>query len=93
MAVIHRKYPGKSDAEIYAKVDEAMEGIARRHALDYRRDHAARSGAVAKMGATGTYAVRDGSVTVELKFPMLVPGSMRRKVEEDVEKRLDGLFG
>jgi hypothetical protein len=45
------------------------------------------------MGATGTYAVRDGGVTVELKFPMLVPGSMRRKVEEDVEKRLDGLFG
>ena len=29
MAVINKKYPGKSDEEIYAKVDSVMEGIAR----------------------------------------------------------------
>jgi hypothetical protein len=92
MAVITRKYPDKSDAEIYSKVDEAMAGIARRHSLDYRRDAATRTGSVAKMGASGRYAIRDGEVTVELEFPFLIPSSMRRKVEQDIERRLDGLF-
>jgi hypothetical protein len=93
MAVITRKYPGKSDGEIYSRVDEVMEGIARRHSLEYRRDATARTGSVSMMGASGTYAVRDGGVTVELKFPFLVPHAMRRKVEADIERKLDGLFG
>jgi hypothetical protein len=92
MAVITRKYPGKTDDEIYSKVDEVMRGIARRHSLDYQNDVAARTGSVAKMGASGRYAIRDGQVTVELKFPLLIPGPMRRKVEEDIERKLDRLF-
>jgi hypothetical protein len=93
MALISKKYPGKSDQEIYEKVDAVMEGVARRHSLDYRRDAAARSGSVSKMGASGSYAVTGGQVTVELKYPMIVPGAMRRKVEEDIERKLEGLFG
>jgi len=93
MAVITRKYPGKTDAEIFAKVDEVMEGVARRHSLDYRRDPARMTGAVSLMGASGAFRVEDGQVTVELKYPLLVPGSMRRKVEGDIEAKLDGLFG
>jgi len=26
-------------------------------------------------------------------YPMHVPGSMRQKVQEDIERKLDGLFG
>jgi hypothetical protein len=92
MPRISKKYPGKSDGEIYTKVDAVMEGIARRHSLDYRKDARGLGGAVTKLGATGTFAVRDGEVTVDLKYPMLVPGSMRRKVEEDIERKLEGLF-
>ncbi len=92
MTVITRKYPGKSDAEIFARVDEVMADVARRHSLDYRRDPAAMTGSVSLMGASGTYAVQGGQVTVELKYPMLVPGSMRRKVEGDIEAKLDALF-
>ncbi len=92
MAVITRKYPGRSDGEIYTKVDEVMEGVAHRHSLDYRKDAAARTGSVSMMGASGTYSVRDGGVTIELKYPFLVPASMRRKVEEDIERKLDALF-
>jgi hypothetical protein len=44
------------------------------------------------MGISGSYLVRDGEVTVDLKFPMLVPGSMRQKVQDDIERKLDGLF-
>ena len=92
MALINRKFPGKSAAEIFEQVDKVMEGIAQRHSLDYRRDPGKKTGEVQKLGATGRYVVSDGEVNVELKFPMLVPGSMRRKVEEDIERKLDGLF-
>ena len=92
MAQITRKYPGKSAAEIYERVDVVMAHIADKLSLDYRKDGNARSGKVSRMGISGTYQVRDGEVVVDLKFPMLVPGSMRQKVEEDIQRRLDGLF-
>jgi hypothetical protein len=89
---IVKKYPGKSAAEIFTRVDAAMAGMAARHGLDYRKDDGARAGSVSKMGAHGAYVVHDGQVSVELKFPMLVPGSMRKKVEEDIERKLEQLF-
>lgn len=92
-SVITRKFPGKTDDEIYARVDEAMGGVAHRHHLDYRRDAAARTGSVAKMGAHGHFAVRGGEVKVELKYPMIVPHAIRRRIEEDLERHLDALFG
>ncbi len=92
MSQIKKTYPGKSAGEIYAKVDEVMERIAQKMSLDYHKDHAAKTGKVSKMGISGAYAVHEGSVTVDLKFPMLIPGSMRQKVQDDIEKKLDGLF-
>jgi hypothetical protein len=92
MAQIKKTYPGKSAGEIYSKVDEVMERIAQKLSLDYQRDQQRKTGKVSKMGVTGSYAVQDGQVTVDLKFPMLVPGSMRQKVQEDIERKLDGLF-
>jgi putative polyhydroxyalkanoate system protein len=92
MAQITRKYPGKKAAEIYEKVDQVMERLAQKLSLDYRKDLDGLTGKVSKMGVTGAYAVRDEEVTVDLKFPMLVPGSMRQKVQEDIERKLDGLF-
>ncbi|WP_242346804.1 polyhydroxyalkanoic acid system family protein [Anaeromyxobacter terrae] len=92
MPQITRKYPGKSAGEIYEKVDEVMERIAQKLSLDYQKNDGSRTGKVAKMGVSGAYQVRDEEVTVELKFPMLIPGSMRQKVQEDIEKKLDALF-
>ncbi len=93
MALITRSYPGRTDDEIYSRVDEVMEGVARRHSLHYRKDVSERTGSVSLMGASGSYAVRGGQVTVELRYPMLIPGAMRRKVEADIERKLDALFG
>ncbi len=70
-----------------------MERLAQKLSLDYHRDRAAKSGKVSKMGVTGSYLVKGDEVVVDLKFPMLVPGSMRAKVTEDIERKLDGLFG
>jgi len=92
MPQIKKSYPGKSAGDIYAKVDEMMERIAQKMSLDYHKDHAAKTGKVSKMGISGAYAVHDGGVTVDLKFPMLIPGSMRQKVQDDIERKLDGLF-
>jgi hypothetical protein len=92
MPQIKRSYPGKSAGEIYTKVDEVMERIAQKLSLDYRKDDTARAGKVSKMGISGSYLVRDGEVTVDLKFPVLIPGSMRQKVQDDIERKLDGLF-
>ncbi|WP_242394495.1 polyhydroxyalkanoic acid system family protein [Anaeromyxobacter oryzisoli] len=93
MPQITRKYPGKNAAEIYEKVDQVMERIAQKMSLDYHKDGPAKTGQVSKMGVSGAYAVKDEEVTIELKFPMLVPGAMRQKVQEDIERKLDGLFG
>ncbi len=92
MSQITRKYPGRSAAEIFERVDVVMAQVSERLSLDYRKDGSARSGKVSKLGISGSYQVRDGEVVVDLKFPMLIPGSMRQKVEEDIQRRLDGLF-
>ncbi len=70
-----------------------MERIAREMSLHYRKDGAQRTGQVSKMGIAGVYRVADERVTVDLTFPMLVPGSLKRKVQENIEQRLDRLFG
>jgi hypothetical protein len=93
MPQIVKKYPGKKAGEIYEKVDQVMERIAQKMSLDYAKDGGAKTGKVSKMGISGAYAVRDEEVTIDLKFPMLVPGSMRQKVQDDIERKLDHLFG
>jgi hypothetical protein len=92
MPQIKRTFPGKSAGEIYEKVDQVMERIAQKLSLNYDKDEDARTGKVSKMGISGSYLVRDGEVTVDLKFPMLVPGSMRQRVQSDIERKLDELF-
>ncbi len=92
MASLHRKFPGKSAQEIYRRVDAVMGDIAAEMKLDYRADEARRTGQVSKMGITGAFAVKEGEVSVELKYPMLVPASLKKKVEERIGEKLDGLF-
>lgn len=92
MPTIQRKYPGKSAEQIYEKVDEIMERLTAKLGLKYEKDPGARSGKVSKMGIHGKYRTAEGEVVVDLHFPMLVPGSMKKQVQDDIERRLDGLF-
>jgi putative polyhydroxyalkanoic acid system protein len=92
MGQINRKYPGKSADEIYTKVDEVMQRLTTKMGLKYDKDPDAKTGKVSKLGISGSYLARDGEVTVDLHFPMLVPGPMKKQVQEDIERRLDGLF-
>jgi putative polyhydroxyalkanoic acid system protein len=92
MPQIKKEYPGKTAGEIYEKVDAVMERLSAKMGLKYDKDPGARTGKVSKMGISGTYLAGEGHVTVDLKFPMLVPGSMKKQVQEDIERRLNGLF-
>jgi hypothetical protein len=92
MAHIKREYPGKKADEIYRKVDEVMQRISDKMGLKYVKDPAAMTGKVSKMGIAGTYRTIDGQVSIDLSFPMIIPGSLKRQVQEDIERRLDGLF-
>jgi hypothetical protein len=92
MPLISRKYPGKNAQEIYEKVDQVMQRLTVKMGLKYEKQPAARSGKVSKMGISGKYLATDGEVTVDLHFPVLVPGSLKRQVQDDIERRLDGLF-
>jgi hypothetical protein len=92
MSRITRKFDGRKDAEIFEKVHQVMSKIASEFSLDYRKDDHLKSGQVSKMGITGKFSVKSSEVVVEMKYPMLVPGSMRQRVEENIERKLDGLF-
>jgi hypothetical protein len=92
MALIKKTYPGKNAAEIYEKVHQVMAGIAHKMSLDYQTDAGAKTGKVSKLGVTGAYVVKDGEVVVDLSFPFIMPGSVKKKVQADVERKLDGLF-
>jgi Putative polyhydroxyalkanoic acid system protein (PHA_gran_rgn) len=92
MPLITRRYPGKSAGEIYEKVDQVMQRLTAKMGLKYDKDPKEKAGKVSKMGISGKYLAKDGEVTVDLHFPMLIPGSMKKQVQDDIERRLDGLF-
>jgi hypothetical protein len=92
MPQIKKTYPGKSADEIYEKVNAVMEHLSTKMGMKYHKDPDSKAGKVSKMGVSGAYLAKDGEVTVDLHFPMLIPGSMKKQVQEDIERRLDGLF-
>ncbi len=92
MAQIKRQYPGRKADEIYQRVDAVMERLTAKMGLKYDKDPAHKTGKVSKLGIHGTYVATDEHVTIDLHFPRLVPGAMKKQVQEDIERRLDGLF-
>ncbi len=92
MARITRRFSGRDDDEIFDRVHEIMERIAQEFSLDYRQDGKLLQGQVSKMGITGKFSVRASEVVVDMKYPILVPGSMRAKIEDHIERKLDSLF-
>jgi hypothetical protein len=92
VAEIKKQYPGKSADEIFQKVHGIMDGLAKKMDMKYESNASSKTGKVSKMGVTGSYAVKDGEVSIDLKFPMLIPGAMKQRVTEDIEKKLSSLF-
>ncbi len=47
---------------------------------------------MARMGANGRYQVTGEKLEIELEFGLLVPGPIGKRVADEVNGRLDGLF-
>ncbi len=92
MPVINKKFPGKSADQIYQAVEQVMTRMTEKMGLHHEARPGERSGKVSKMGISGSYLAKDGEVTIDLHFPMLVPGSMKRQVTQTIEEKLDKLF-
>ena len=92
MPLISRQYPGKNAQEIYEKVDQVMQRLTNKMGLKYDKHPEEKAGKVSKIGISGKYLAKEGEVTIDLHFPMLIPGSMKKQVQDDIERRLDGLF-
>ncbi len=92
MPHIKREYPGKKADEIYEKVDQVMDRLSAKMGLKYEKDPTRKTGRVSKMGIAGSYVASEGQVFIDLSFPMLIPGVLKKQVQEDIERRLDGLF-
>ena len=63
-----------------------------RRALRHETDAAKLSGTVARMGANGRYQVTGEKLQIELEFGLLVPGPIQKRVADEVNGKLDGLF-
>ncbi len=87
-----RSFPGRSPQEIYEATRRILDEIASRHSLRHETDAAKFSGTMARMGANGRYQVTGEKLEIELEFGLLVPGPISKRVADEVNGRLDGLF-
>jgi len=87
-----RSYGGKSAGEIYQATKKVIENLSGKYGLKHQPDDAALSGTVSQLGVNGTYRASGDKMTIELSYGFLVPGGLRSKVQDEVNRQLDGLF-
>ena len=87
-----RTYKGKSGQEIFERTRKTIDQLASRYALKHEANEASLRGTVSRMGTEGRYRVEGEKLTLDLDYSFLIPGAMRRRVEDEVNQRLDGLF-
>jgi Putative polyhydroxyalkanoic acid system protein (PHA_gran_rgn) len=87
-----RTYTGKQAKDIFERTRKTIDQLAQRYALNHEPNEPAMSGKVSRMGTEGRYRVEGEKLTLDLDYSFLIPGAMRRRVEDEVNQRLDGLF-
>jgi len=88
-----RSYAGKSPSEIYQATKALIGRLAGKYGLEHQPDDAALSGTVKRMGVDGSYHAAGDKMVIELSYGFLVPGALRQKVQDEVTRQLEGLFG
>jgi hypothetical protein len=87
-----RTFSGKAAQEIFERTRKTIDELAHRYALKHEPDATSLRGKVSRMGTEGRYRVEGEKLTLDLDYSFLIPGAMRRRVEDEVNQRLDGLF-
>ncbi len=87
-----RTFTGKTPEDIFDRTRQTIEGLAQRYALKHEPDAKGLSGKVSRMGTTGRYRVVGDKLTLDLDYSFVMPGALRKRVEDEVNQRLDGLY-
>lgn len=88
-----RTFAGKNAAEIYQATKKVIEDLAGKYSLKHQADDQKLSGTVKQIGVNGSYQASSEKVAITLEYGMLIPGSIRDKVQAEVTRQLDKLFG
>jgi hypothetical protein len=88
-----RSYSGKSPQEIFEATRKTIDEIAGRYSLDHKTDAGKLTGKVSRLGVNGGYQVAGEKLSLELEFGMLIPGAIRKRVADEVQGKLERLFG
>ena len=87
-----RTFSGKTAQEIFERTRKTIDELAQRYSLNHQPDASALRGKVGRMGTEGRYRVEGERLTLDLDYSFLIPGPMRRRIEDEVNQRLDALF-
>jgi hypothetical protein len=87
-----RIYSGRGGAEIFERTRKAIDELATRYALKHEPNASALRGAVSRLGTQGRYRVEGEKLILDLDYAFLVPAALRRRIEDEVNQRLDSLF-
>ena len=87
-----RSYPGKTATEVYQATKRVIDGLAERYGLKHVADDQACRGKVTRTGVNGSYHANGDRISIELEFAFLIPGMVRTKVQDEVNRQLDKLF-
>jgi Putative polyhydroxyalkanoic acid system protein (PHA_gran_rgn) len=88
-----RTYGGQTAQDIFERTRKTIDDLAQRYSLNHKPNVPALSGTVSRMGTEGRYRVEGDKLTLELSYSFVIPGAMRRRVEDEVNQRLDRLYG
>ncbi len=70
-----------------------IEGVATKYGLKHDTNDQSLKGTVKRTGVDGAYHAAGDKLSLSLDFGFLIPGSIREKVQTEIEKRFEQLFG
>lgn len=88
-----RSYAGKSPSEIYQATKRVIDTMAGKYGLKHQGNDSSLTGTVSGMGVDGKYKAAGDKMAIELSYGFLVLGPIRQKVQDEVTRQLDKLFG
>lgn len=90
---MEKRFPGHADREIYQRLVTGLADVAKQYALKLDTDDEALQGRIHRLGAVDVkFAVAQEALSATLDFGMLIPKSIRQKIKDELDRRLDDLF-
>jgi Putative polyhydroxyalkanoic acid system protein (PHA_gran_rgn) len=89
---LEQRYPGKSAAEIYGKLEKVLRAVSKKYGVTCEFDQDRQTIAVPeRMGISGLCTATDGEARVVMKYGLL-GGALAGPVEDYIEREMKKLF-